>query len=249
MVDNIIKNSMVQKFLYVLIVLPFLISCEDQGVVTEKYDNGSVKLKYEVHNGLKDGDLVEYYSNGKIKMKQHWENGRLNGQTIHYYRNGQIGKIAYHNNGLLTGKVELFYKSGELLENQFYDSVGRLYYFERFEKSGERKDGMAPIFQLSKDSITQGEENNLAVSLGNITNDQYKSGSLVISSEIDVQGYPTDTIALIKSSNNLYKYNFKVPAEPGQHEIKGCLRYIITSDSITFIDQFCFIQPYFVYGI
>ncbi|WP_142785232.1 toxin-antitoxin system YwqK family antitoxin [Changchengzhania lutea] len=61
-----------------------------------------------------DGIETEYYSNGTIRLNAEFKNGLVIGELKRYYQNGKIKEISnYDNDGILT-KRTLFHENGEI---------------------------------------------------------------------------------------------------------------------------------------
>jgi hypothetical protein len=61
-----------------------------------------------------DGIETDYYSNGKIRLKAEFKNGLVIGKLKRYYQNGKIKEVSdYDNDGILT-KSTLFTENGEI---------------------------------------------------------------------------------------------------------------------------------------
>ena|SRR5690554_361938 len=61
-----------------------------------------------------DGIETDYYSNGTVRLKAEFRNGLVIGELKRYYQNGKIKEISdYDNNGILT-KSTLFNENGEI---------------------------------------------------------------------------------------------------------------------------------------
>ncbi|MEM6894619.1 MAG: hypothetical protein AAF554_13085 [Bacteroidota bacterium] len=66
-------------------------NCEDtcNGIETDYYSNGTIRLKAEFKNGLVIGDLKRYYQNGKIKeLSIYDKDGILKKRTL-FHENGE----------------------------------------------------------------------------------------------------------------------------------------------------------------
>ena len=224
-------------------------SCDSVTVVKEYYSTGELKTETRLKNGLKHGFFKEYYKNGKVKLVQHYRGGIKHGREKFYDSDGAFSQTFKYNNGKRVGKAEIFYRSGKILEYQYYDADGHLVDFERFYENGTRKNTMFAIGFLHKDTVDIGEELKYTVRLGNLSNPVYNEGELLITTEMNSEGIPLDTLVLIPSDNNRYEYVFKA-ANTGTQEVKGCLQYLIPTDtsSAVIFKQFCFIESYYVKG-
>lgn len=54
------------------------------------YENGQLKVKMELKNGIKHGKYIEYYLDGTIKVQGKYRNGAQKGTWIYYTENGDI---------------------------------------------------------------------------------------------------------------------------------------------------------------
>lgn len=132
--------------LYIWISLA-LVSCSNQEVIVEKWENGQVKesrlyardsgqyvVKLYYENGqlketglflrrsklLKDGDWKTYYPNGTMKSYFQYTNGEKVGRWIHYYRNGNILEISHYDAGRLHGPYKFYDSLGAIVEQGEY---------------------------------------------------------------------------------------------------------------------------------
>src|SRR5690606_2413874 len=61
-----------------------------------------------------DGIETDYYSNGKIRLKAEFKNGLVIGELKRYYQNEKIKEVSvYDNDGILI-KTTLFNENGEI---------------------------------------------------------------------------------------------------------------------------------------
>ena len=61
-----------------------------------------------------DGIETDYYSNGKVRLKAEFKNGLVIGELKRYYQNGKIKEVSvYDNDGILI-KTTLFNENGEI---------------------------------------------------------------------------------------------------------------------------------------
>jgi hypothetical protein len=63
---------------------------------TEKYENGQMKVEFELKDGFRDGEFKEYYDNGNIKIKGQYKNDHRIGTWKVYNEEGKLlQKIKY----------------------------------------------------------------------------------------------------------------------------------------------------------
>ena len=72
--------------------------------VEKKYDDGTVKLKYEVDaKGKKDGLLEEFYPTGKAKLRAEYKGDLLDGKYASFFEDGRVRVTATYQKGKLNG--------------------------------------------------------------------------------------------------------------------------------------------------
>ncbi|WMJ74654.1 DUF3352 domain-containing protein [Cytophagaceae bacterium ABcell3] len=57
---------------------------------TETFDNGTLKLKVNIKNGIRHGSYHEYYPDGTIKVKGRYKNDLRDGTFKYYNKNGKL---------------------------------------------------------------------------------------------------------------------------------------------------------------
>lgn len=63
---------------------------------TEKYENGQIKVEFELKDGFRNGDFVEYYENGNFKIKGQYEKDHRIGTWKIYNEEGKLlQKVKY----------------------------------------------------------------------------------------------------------------------------------------------------------
>lgn len=109
------------------------------GAFIEKFDNGILKGKGFLENGLLSGERFSYYENGNIKFKRLYKNGIPNGDSFENYENGikkQEGKFI---EGKEDGEWKGYFPDGKLkLVINFINGVQQGNYFE-YEENGNLK--------------------------------------------------------------------------------------------------------------
>lgn len=118
--------------------------------VVSYFPNGKVSRKYQMVNGLFEGEYTkynddgsvrsrtiysednaigkdqDYYKNGQLKSEQTFSFGLLHGETLNYYPNGKLKSRKQYVNNSLHGEVELYNSSGTLVKKYNYKN-GFLY--------------------------------------------------------------------------------------------------------------------------
>jgi hypothetical protein len=219
------------RFLIILFIV-FIYSCQYVGDnEIARFDSGEIKQEWAESNGVKHGVLKEYYKSGELRMVQNWVEGKLTGKEISYHGNGQIAQSFNYRNNLKVGKAEVFLPEGQLIEVQYYDSVGILLDYEKYNAQGIRNNEMRLIIAVDKDTLNIDEKYSGVIRLGNITNDYYKKGTLIIATQWNANGVPADTLLALKSRENYYPFKIS-PTNVGENIFIGCIYYQIPLDTI-----------------
>jgi hypothetical protein len=151
----------VRRIAYLFFVLSQLIGC-DSKYEMKYYDNGLLKSKKSIKNGIYSGDFYTYYPDGRLESKGRWTNGEGNGYMEKYFQNGKIKQRANYKNDKLEGNAEVFHDNGaiqlrasyvggekvgkyhiyrddgNLSELHLYDKTGRVYYIAKWEQGGKK---------------------------------------------------------------------------------------------------------------
>lgn len=171
------------RILIGLFVLITILSCQDS-YETKYHENGTIKSKAKIKNGVYDGDFITYYPDGKLKSKGVWKNGLGNGYIERYFENGVImekanwkanelhgnvevyypsGSIrlkAHYESGCKVGDYLIYHKSGEVSERHIYGEDCNLYYLVKFTPDGSKElELVFPIF----DFLTKGDSVELSI--------------------------------------------------------------------------------------
>lgn len=167
------------------------------------------------------------------------------GEYVLFNDKGVVVERTCYKQGIKDGLRSLYYDTGELLEEQYY-KFGQLTDVKSFRKDG-RIDyhRTVPVFYLSKDTLHVGEEVILFVRLCNADPDRFKTGSLLITSGFDDDEDLLDTLAVVESSDNNYRYQFKT-TQPGLNHVVGRLVYVISVDTATAVYKGSITHPFFV---
>lgn len=227
------------------------LSCRQRENRIVFYEDGkTVKIEVEYLNGKKDGVEKTYYSNGQLRSEIHWKNGRKNGETKEYHHNGSIGVIRRFKDGLKFDKTAFFDESRNLIEEHYFDSTGRFVDFKKYDSNGSRKNIMAPLPWILRDTINIKDTLDFALSLGNLTDFRFNSGTLMRCSEFlyDENGNPEsmkDTLEITQSEDN--NYHLRIVSErKGENIIRGQLIYSLGELPGDSVYTFSFEQRYYV---
>ncbi|WP_428081747.1 toxin-antitoxin system YwqK family antitoxin [Candidatus Avelusimicrobium fimicolum] len=75
----------------------------------EFYPNSqSIRRKFYLVNGVKNGPEELYYHSGKINKQQYWDNGKLNGECVIYYPSGHEYMRSSYKQGILENEKRFF---------------------------------------------------------------------------------------------------------------------------------------------
>ena len=129
------------------ICLFLLYSCgPDKTEVIQNYSNGEISKRYNTIDGKKEGLMTDYYADGSIKLERMFRNDTQVGRTIVYYKSGKIQEVQYYEKGIREGADSTFYEDGQPYKIVTYDNGikhgyvrtwgrdGSLIYEARFER-------------------------------------------------------------------------------------------------------------------
>ena len=224
-----------------------LVSCELQRREA-RYDTGELKSEWYQEGGLKNGELKEYYKSGKLKRIQHWKAGILDGEEIAYHENGRVAQQINYYKGQRVDAASFYLPSGALVEIHYYDSLGVLEDYKKFDNIGQQTKEMSLIIVSDRDTIYPDEVYRGRVRLGNVSNEHYQDGVLIIANEWS-EGLPLDTMVSVSSGNNDYPFELK-NHRIGENSFRGCIFYKVPLDTVdgTLLAQKCFEQSYYTLG-
>ena len=75
----------------------------NNGVLTQKYDDGTLKLQGHVKDGKKTGTWVFYFSNGKKQSSGNYVDGKKHGLWTFFYEDGKTKQKEYFHENLRSG--------------------------------------------------------------------------------------------------------------------------------------------------
>ncbi|GEM_PF-2537456 len=207
-------------------ILMFLLSCSSN-VVTERYENGSLKTQAVVIEGKKNGSFKSYYENGNLKLegiykndlregefllydslgyliqKGRFINGLKDGVFEDYFQDGNIKGIINYNSGKLDGESVGYFENGDI-KFQTYFEDDSIVFFEEYNNTGELVDWKMD-FNVEHD-ILSSEDHVLTIKLN-----KNKFSGVRVDLEIFEKRISKETlIAEIQKSNpgNIVDFHF-----------------------------------------
>jgi len=130
------KNNSYQtviSFLFLILVH----SCVSKNQEIVKFENGIIRFKCDLKNGIRHGKSNEYFPNGAIKATSNWVAGVQDGHRIDYFETGSIEQTSMWKDGKLEGECVVYFENGGIKEityniegqpwrHEFYDEDSRL---------------------------------------------------------------------------------------------------------------------------
>lgn len=112
-----------------------------EGILYEKYPNGSLNYYCYYRNGIPHGQKVRYYESGKVKSFCIMDTGTVDGEDIEFYESGDIKKKKYYQYGLVL-KMQEFDEAGNLInEKKDLKENEKIIYAKREEFSKRQING------------------------------------------------------------------------------------------------------------
>ncbi len=98
------------------------------GLITDHYDDETLKLKVRCSNGLRTGKFETFYSDGTKHIVANFENGKLNGTSYSYSMENAWNQGDPHHcylkqnfkEGILHGPYESYYSNGNIWQQGTY---------------------------------------------------------------------------------------------------------------------------------
>jgi len=88
------------------------------GFVESYFKDGSIKQRFGVLDGLKQGESVDWFADGHPKFSSHYYQGKLHGEKIIWYSDSNhhvASQLNYHM-GKLNGLQKKWYSTGEIFK-------------------------------------------------------------------------------------------------------------------------------------
>ena len=81
--------------------------------VEEYYDNGSLKCKYTLRFGEKDGLFQRWFENGQKRVECNYKYGKLEGRSLYWWYNGQKMEECHFREGHKEGMNQSWFDNGQ----------------------------------------------------------------------------------------------------------------------------------------
>ena len=103
------------------------------------YKNGQMSRKYQIKNGLFEGEYIKYYPTGALKAKNFYKDNLEDGESIEYYENGKIKSKETVALDSKNGTQYYYYPNGQLKETNEYISGILFGWTVHYTESGKIK--------------------------------------------------------------------------------------------------------------
>ncbi len=81
---------------------------------TLKHQDGSIKRRYTMVEGIIDGEMLDYYpATGAVQIKRRFEKGIQVGRTELFYPDGKLKEVQYYEAGKKQRGDTIFYPNGK----------------------------------------------------------------------------------------------------------------------------------------
>lgn len=115
------RNEMRTVFRVLLLLLPFLASCDHQVKVKKEYwDNGNLKSELRYENDLLNGVSSWYLANGKLQLEVTYRDNKMNGMLRRWHENGNVMEEAWYKDGVQDSVYRAYSLKGILVEEGCY---------------------------------------------------------------------------------------------------------------------------------
>lgn len=104
--------------------------------VIQNYGTGEISRKYHVIDGKKEGLMTDYYPDGSIKMERIFRNDTQVDRTVIYYKSGKIKEVQYYDKGIREGGDSTFYEDGRPEQVVEYNNGIKNGFVRKWSKDG-----------------------------------------------------------------------------------------------------------------
>lgn len=148
-----------------LFILPllFLSSCAEEeeekvndnpynGVQTSYYPDGkTVKLKYSVVKGVKQGLTTQFYDTGQKHTEVNFKDGEMDGEAVMFFKTGEVNRKTPYQMGRKQGMQRGYYKStGDLKYEMPFQNDSPQPGLKHYEEDGSVLE--EPVIQFESNS-------------------------------------------------------------------------------------------------
>jgi len=105
------KNNLFQT-VSIIMLLIITLSCVSENHEIIKDEDGNVRLKCELKNGIRHGKCYHYYPSGAVQVISNWVEGVKDGESIEYFENGKIKETAMWEDDKLHGELLRYSDNG-----------------------------------------------------------------------------------------------------------------------------------------
>lgn len=158
------KNILIlmKQFLLILILNLTFLGCI-KNISRDNVTNIDETFYYKNDMSLVSGTIIDTFENGQIKEKVVVENGLRNGKSIMWHDNGQILFEGNFKNGVEDGKQKLWEKNGELVLESFVENGIRYKRVMEASNKIENKNSKQEINQKYEHEIIEKDKNKIKV--------------------------------------------------------------------------------------
>lgn len=115
---------MKSKFLFYVLILPILLSCQSENRTTlESWDNGTDK-KVRISEGTATLE-INYYEDGQMESRGLIQEEKKEKQWTYFYPGGIVKQEIYYKQGRPFSKARYYFENGNLRSEGEYDEIGR----------------------------------------------------------------------------------------------------------------------------
>ena len=123
-------------FICTLLLLTVSACGPEKTEVIQNYGTGEVSKRYNVIDGKKQGLMTDYYPDGSVKMERMFRNDTQVDRTVMYYKSGKIEEVQYYKDGLRQGGDSTFYEDGRTAQVIEYDNGIKHGFVRKWSKDG-----------------------------------------------------------------------------------------------------------------
>ena len=126
------------QFICIFTISLFILSAcgPEKTEVIQNYGTGEISKRYNVIDGKKQGVMTDYYPDGSVKMERLFRNDTQVDRTVMYYKSGKIEEVQYYEDGLREGGDSTFYEDGRIAQVVEYNNGIKDGFVRKWSKDG-----------------------------------------------------------------------------------------------------------------